>query len=193
MVHQAQVWKPLCGRATCHFLTFLGQSKSRDHFKNKGKNTGPFKVRKLWLCCTSKGKNLKYLVKGVKDKYNEIYVSGPPGNTEQLSWIASQKDARPWEPGLPGWWGLMGHGKIKGVVSSGINIWGSPNITESKLILLAAWQANKLRDKGQRIVTSLGKTAKQEGGELVSQRTISPVLEFRNCFSFFHLFLLVGG
>ena len=58
-------------------------------------------------------------MKGVKDQYNETYVSGPPGNTEQLSWITSQKDARPWEPGLPGWWGLMGHGKIKGVVSSG--------------------------------------------------------------------------
>ena len=53
--------------------------------EKQGEKIGPFKGRKLWLCCTPKRKNEKYLVKGVKDQHSETYVSGPPGNTEQLS------------------------------------------------------------------------------------------------------------
>lgn len=47
-------------------------------------------------------------------------------------------------------------------------------VTESKLILLASWQANKSRDKvlGQGIVTSLGKPADQENGGLVFPKAI---------------------
>ena len=53
-------------------------------------------------------------------------------------------------------------------------------VTESKLILLAAQQANKLRDEllGQGIVTWFRKPADQEEGGLVSQKIILPELEF---------------
>ena len=54
-------------------------------------------------------------------------------------------------------------------------------VTESKLVLLAARQANKSRDEllGQGIETSFGKPADWEDGGLVSQRAIFPELEFR--------------
>lgn len=53
-------------------------------------------------------------------------------------------------------------------------------VTESKLILLATQQDNKLRDKvlGQAIVTLFTKPANRENGGLVSQRNILPELEF---------------
>ena len=52
-------------------------------------------------------------------------------------------------------------------------------VTESKLITR---QANKSRDKllGQGMMTLFGKSADQEDGGLVSQRTILPKLEFRH-------------
>ena len=51
--------------------------------------------------------------------------------------------------------------------------------TEFSLLLLAAWWANKWRDKllRQRIVTLFGKPANQEDSELVSQGTILPKLD----------------
>ena len=54
------------------------------------------------------------------------------------------------------------------------------DVTESKLVLLAARQANKLRGEslGQGMVTLFGKPADQGDG-LVSQRTILPEIEFR--------------
>ena len=54
-------------------------------------------------------------------------------------------------------------------------------VTESKLILPTARQANKSRDKllGQGIVTLFGKPADRDNGGLVSQRTTFPELEFR--------------
>lgn len=53
--------------------------------------------------------------------------------------------------------------------------------TESKLILLAAWQTSKLRDelRVQRMVILFSKPADRENGGLVSQRTILRTLEFR--------------
>ena len=55
------------------------------------------------------------------------------------------------------------------------------HVTKSKLIRLATKQANKLRDNllGQGIVTLFGKPGEREDGELVSQKTILPKLEFR--------------
>ena len=54
------------------------------------------------------------------------------------------------------------------------------DVTQSKLVLLTLWQANKSRDKllGQAIVTLFGKPPDQDVG-LMSQRTILPELEFR--------------
>ena len=56
-----------------------------------------------------------------------------------------------------------------------------PFVTKSKLILLAAQQANKSRAKllGQGILTLFRKPADLAHGGLVSQRTILPELEFR--------------
>ena len=50
------------------------------------------------------------------------------------------------------------------------------SVTESKLVLLTAGQANKSRGEvlGQGIATLFGKTTDQEDGGLVSQRTILP-------------------
>lgn len=55
------------------------------------------------------------------------------------------------------------------------------SVTESKVVPLAARQANKSRDAllGQGIVISFKRPADQEDGRLMSQRTILPVLEFR--------------
>ena len=54
-------------------------------------------------------------------------------------------------------------------------------VTKPKLVLLATPEANKLQDEllGQGIVTLFGKSADQEDGGLVSQRTILCKLEFR--------------
>ena len=54
-------------------------------------------------------------------------------------------------------------------------------VTESKLIQLAALQANKPRDEllGQGIATLFGKPADGEDSELVSQRTSLLKSEFR--------------
>ena len=54
-------------------------------------------------------------------------------------------------------------------------------VTESKLMLLTARQANTSRDTllGKGIVTLFRKPANREGGGPVSRRTISPKLEFR--------------
>ena len=54
-------------------------------------------------------------------------------------------------------------------------------VNESKLLLLTAWQTNKLRDEvlGQGIVTLFVKPADPEDGGLVFQRTIFPELEFQ--------------
>ena len=54
-------------------------------------------------------------------------------------------------------------------------------VTESKLALLAAQQANKSRDEvlGQGILILFGKPTDREDGELVPQRTILLELEFR--------------
>ena len=54
-------------------------------------------------------------------------------------------------------------------------------VTESKLVLPAVQEANKLNDKllGQEIATLFVKTEDWENGGLVSQRTIFPVLESR--------------
>ena len=53
-------------------------------------------------------------------------------------------------------------------------------VTESKLVLLAARRANKLRDEllGQGIETLFGKPADREDGGLMSQRTVLPEQEF---------------
>lgn len=60
---------------------------------------------------------------------------------------------------------------------------GSQNrsLTESKLVLLTAQQANTLRDEmlRQGVVTLFGKTEDQEDGEVLSQRTVLPELELR--------------
>ena len=50
-----------------------------------------------------------------------------------------------------------------------------------KLLLLAAWQANKSKDEllGQGVVTLFGNLTDREGSRLVSQRTILSKLEFR--------------
>ena len=55
------------------------------------------------------------------------------------------------------------------------------SLTESKLVLLTAQQANTLRNEllGQGVVTLFGKTEDQEDGEVVSQRTDLPELEVR--------------
>ena len=65
-------------------------------------------------------------------------------------------------------------------------------VTESKLLLLATRQANKLRDEllGQGIATLFRKPADWEDGGLVSQRTILPNLEFRFASSLSLSFLL---
>ena len=54
-------------------------------------------------------------------------------------------------------------------------------VTESKLMLPAARQANKPREElfGQEIVTLFRKPADREDGGPVSPRTIPPKLEFR--------------
>ena len=59
----------------------------------------------------------------------------------------------------------------------------NPVVTESELVLLAARQANKLRDQvlGQGIGTLLGKLADREDGGCVSQRTVSPKSEGEGC------------
>ena len=56
-----------------------------------------------------------------------------------------------------------------------------PIVTDSRVVLLTAWQSNKLGDEllGSGIITSFGKTADQEDGRLVSQRTILCQSEFR--------------
>lgn len=53
--------------------------------------------------------------------------------------------------------------------------WKLLTVTESKLILLTTWQANKSGNEllGQRITTLIKKLADQEDGILVSQKTIS--------------------
>ena len=61
------------------------------------------------------------------------------------------------------------------------NIYPCNYVTESKLVLLAAQQASKSRDKvlGQGIVTLFGKQAAWEDGGLMSQRTVLPELDIR--------------
>lgn len=56
----------------------------------------------------------------------------------------------------------------------------NPIVTESELALLAARQANNLRDQvlGQGIGTLLGKPAEREDGRCMSQGTVSPKSEF---------------
>lgn len=69
------------------------------------------------------------------------------------------------------------HGALEDPSESPINLF----VTESKLLLLATRQANKLRDKvlGQGIRTLFAKPADREDSGLLSQRTVFPELQLR--------------